>query len=116
MTFASLEKIDTPDPLTVVAQFKTPVPFLLLTLSGIASPIIPKHLYEETDIRANPYNAKPIGTGPYVFKEWERGSHILLERNPDYWIKDLPLLDAVVTRFIVDVSARGRLSRRETSM
>ncbi|KAA3509330.1 ABC transporter substrate-binding protein [Agrobacterium vitis] len=107
VTFASLEKIDTPDPLTVVAHFKTPVPFLLPALTGIASPIIPKRLYEGTDIRANPYNAKPIGTGPYVFKEWERGSHILLERNPDYWIKDLPLLDAVVTRFIVDVSARG---------
>lgn len=28
---------------------------------------------------------KPIGTGPYVLKAWERGSQILLEANPNYW-------------------------------
>ncbi len=30
-------------------------------------------------------NAKPIGTGPYVLKEWVRGDHITFEANPNYW-------------------------------
>lgn len=28
---------------------------------------------------------KPIGTGPYVLKEWVRGDHITFEANPNYW-------------------------------
>jgi ABC-type transport system substrate-binding protein len=28
---------------------------------------------------------KPIGTGPYVLKQWDKGSQIVLEANPNYW-------------------------------
>jgi peptide/nickel transport system substrate-binding protein len=41
-----------------------------------------------------------------MFKEWVRGSHILFERNPNYYKKDMPYLDRVVARFIPDPSAR----------
>ena len=36
-----------------------------------------------------------IGTGPFKFKKYERGSVIEWERNPDYFIKGLPYLDGV---------------------
>src|SRR5581483_9507865 len=38
----------------------------------------------------------PVGTGPFVFKEWVRGSHIEFERNPAYWDKGKPYLDKIV--------------------
>ena len=41
-----------------------------------------------------------------MFKEWVRGSHVMMERNPNYYKKDLPYLDRVVARFI-----RTRISR-----
>jgi peptide/nickel transport system substrate-binding protein len=42
------------------------------------------------------FGSNPVGTGPFVFKEWSRGSRIVVERNPDYWEEGLPYLDSVV--------------------
>ncbi len=39
---------------------------------------------------------RPVGTGPFILKEWQQGHKIVVERNPDYWRKDLPYLDRVV--------------------
>jgi peptide/nickel transport system substrate-binding protein len=74
-------------------------------------PIIPKHLFEGTDIEKNPYNLKPVGTGPFRFKEYVKGSHIIFEKNPDYWQKDkqgnrLPYLDRLVFRIMPDATSR----------
>jgi peptide/nickel transport system substrate-binding protein len=44
----------------------------------------------------------PVGTGPFVFKEWVKGSHISLERNPGYWQEGKPYLDEIVFRDIAD--------------
>ena len=42
---------------------------------------------------------KPVGTGPYKLVEWSRGSHILLEKNADYWGAK-PQIDRARYRFI----------------
>jgi peptide/nickel transport system substrate-binding protein len=42
----------------------------------------------------------PVGTGPFLFKEWVRGSHIAVERNPRYWEPGKPYLDRIVFRDI----------------
>jgi peptide/nickel transport system substrate-binding protein len=105
-TFANLEKIDDTDPLKVVLHFSKPAPALLPALNANSAPIVPKHLYEGTDPRTNPYNAKPVGTGPFVFREWERGSHTLLEKNANYWQPGLPHADAVIIRYVLDPVTR----------
>jgi peptide/nickel transport system substrate-binding protein len=48
----------------------------------------------------------PVGTGPFVFKEWQRDSRLVLERNPSYWQKDMPYLDEIVFRPIPDEDTR----------
>ncbi|EMR73903.1 extracellular solute-binding protein, family 5, partial [Thaumarchaeota archaeon SCGC AB-539-E09] len=71
------------------------------------APILPKHIYEGTDIINNPHNwDNPIGTGPFILDEWVRGSYIKLARNPDYWQKDKPYLDEVIFSIIPDESTR----------
>jgi peptide/nickel transport system substrate-binding protein len=49
---------------------------------------------------------KPIGTGPFVLKEWKMGSHITLERNPNYFKKGKPYLDKIVVKVVPDASSR----------
>jgi peptide/nickel transport system substrate-binding protein len=78
----------------------------LMKFMGNEGFIIPKHLYENTDILKNPYNMKPIGTGPFVLKEWKMGSHITLERNPNYFKKGKPYLDKIVVKVVPDASSR----------
>ncbi len=83
-----------------------PAPYLISAFAGSGSPIIPAHLYEGTDVLANPHNVAPIGTGPFKFGEWVRGSHIVFERNPNYWQPSKPYLDRIVFRFITDPAAQ----------
>lgn len=106
-TFASVSEVLTPDPLTVEIVLSRPAPFLLAALTASETPIVPKHVYGTGDPGVSPNGRAPIGTGPFVFKEWKQGSHILLERNPNYWDPGKPYLDRIVVRFIADASARA---------
>lgn len=106
-TFANVEQANTPDPLTLELVLSKPAPFLMVALGPSESPIVPKHLYEGVDVAAPPGPPLLIGTGPFVLKEWNRGSHVVLERNPNYWDKPKPYLDRVVIRFMPDAAARA---------
>src|SRR5712691_4577231 len=44
----------------------------------------------------------PAGTGPYRFKEWVPGKHIILEKNPTYFKPGLPYLDTIEFRVMKD--------------
>ncbi|MCX5493689.1 ABC transporter substrate-binding protein [Kaistia dalseonensis] len=106
-TFSSVTEVLTPDDHTAVIKLSHPAPYLLGALQASESPIVPKHVYEgTTDFPGNPNGRAPIGTGPFKFKEWVVGSHIILERNPDYWDAPRPYLDRIVVKFIPDASAR----------
>lgn len=105
-TFREVSAIDTPDPQTVVVKLQNPAPYLLMALSGYESPMLPKHLFEGTDIKASKYANAPVGTGPFKFVEWQRGQFMRLDRNPDYWKPGRPYLDRVVARFVADSGTR----------
>jgi peptide/nickel transport system substrate-binding protein len=104
--FAAVDRIEAPDEHTLVVRMNQPFP-AFLPWSLVNQWIYPKHVYEGTDPRQNERNFKnPVGSGPFVFKEWVRGSHILMERNPNYYKKDQPYLDRVVAKFIPNANAR----------
>lgn len=106
-TFANVIEVKTPDPLTAVIELSKPAPYLIKALTAAEAPMTPRHIYEGTDPVGNPNGNAPVGTGPYKFKEWVRGSHILYERNPDYWDPDLPRIDQMVMKFLPDTGARS---------
>ncbi len=105
-TFASVLEVQTPDPLTAVIRLSEPAPALIRALAGAESPMLPAHRYRGFAPSQSPNEITPIGTGPFVFREWVKGSHVTLDRNPSYWGAPGPLVDGLVIRFIEDDTAR----------
>src|SRR2546421_11579150 len=105
-TFRELTDIETPDAHTAVFKLTAPAPYLMMALSGYESPMLPKHLFEGSDIKTSKYANAPVGTGPFKFVEWQRGQFMRFDRNPDYWRKGRPYLDRIVARFIADSATR----------
>ncbi len=91
----TVEKID---QYTVVVKFKQPTPFWADTFVGWAGGIIPKHLFADyigAKSRDAPTNLKPVGTGPYKFKDFKPGDLVTGEINMDYHEPNRPHFDAI---------------------
>lgn len=104
-TFANVERIEALGTYKVRLELNKPAPYLLTALAGCESPIVAKHVYGEAPPATHPNISAPIGTGPFKFVEWVRGSHVILDRNPAYWDAPKPYLDRIVVRFISDAAA-----------
>ena len=104
--FRAVDKVDTSNPHVVVFKLKHPYPAFLAATHPLLLPIIPKHIYGEGEIRQNPANIKPIGSGPFKFVEWKKGQHLILERYPNFFRKGRPYLDRIIIEFISDPAAR----------
>jgi len=102
---AAPPSIETPDPQQVIFRFKFPYAPLLRRLDVTEAPILPRHLYQGTNPLTNPYNQRPVGTGPFRFAEWRRGSQVILVKNPNYFKPGLPRLERLVFRFLPDPTA-----------
>ncbi len=104
----AIDHIDTPDPLTVKVHLKqTFGPFLFSLVCEQNSGIMPKHVFEGSDLLKNPaLTEKPIGSGPFKFAEWQRGDHITVTRNDTHWKSGQPYLDKIIIKDIPDGSAR----------
>lgn len=105
--FANVIAADTPDEHTVVFRLSKPSKYMMGNLNGYVSPVMPKHIYDGKDVRTNPANSAPIGTGPFKYKEWVKGQYLRTERNEHYWKENRPYLDGVTFRFIPDAGARA---------
>ena len=102
-----LDRVEKIDDHTVVMRLKAPFPAFMLMFEPGFAPMMPKHIYAGTDYATNPANQKPVGTGPFKFKEWKRGEFVKLERNPDYWKPGKPYLDELIFNVIPDAASRA---------
>jgi peptide/nickel transport system substrate-binding protein len=102
--FEPIDSVETPDPLTAVIKLKRPSGLFIYHLAwGDAVMIDPK------TVASN--KTEPVGTGPFKFKDWQRGSQIEMVRNDDYWDKGVPKLSEVTFRFIADPQAQAAALR-----
>jgi len=90
------------DNVTVKAILPKPfAPFL--SRSGMS--VIPKHILSGKDINTADFNRKPVGTGPFKFKEWVTGDHVTVERNAGYYLGK-PKLAEIIYKVIPDENSR----------
>lgn len=91
------------DPLTVKMTWEEPY----AAYNGLFEAILPKHVMEGQDPKTGAFNRNPVGTGPFVFAEWQSGEYIRVTRNPNYWRgAQYPAIDEVVFTFIPDANTR----------
>lgn len=105
ISLANVERIDTPDPSTAVIVLSKPAPYLIKAFSSAELPIVPQHRYGDSDPLTHANAAAPVGTGPFMFEKWLRGSYVSLRRNPDYWRTGTPHLERVIFKVASDPAA-----------
>ncbi len=82
--FDQIRGIRTPDTWTIEFDLARYNPQAVSELKFISP--LPQHLLKGLhDLNHAPYNALPIGNGPYSVVEWKRGDVIRLQANPRYW-------------------------------
>ena len=96
--YENVASIEAPDAETVIFHLKRPQPSLILMLASGYSPVYPAHV-PPAELRT-----KCVGTGPFRLKEYRPGEYIDLVRNPDYFVKGRPYLDAI--RYLI-IKERG---------
>lgn len=103
---AAVDKVETPDPYTVIIRLSHPHPALLLAMSPALMPIMPKHIYGDGQaLLSHPANLKPIGSGPFKLTDYKQGDHYTLEKFDRFFIQGRPLLDKIVVRTVTDQNA-----------
>ncbi|WP_421359896.1 ABC transporter substrate-binding protein [Agrobacterium rosae] len=107
ITYQNVTAVEKPDPLTAIIVLSKPAPFLIAAQSSSESPIVPKHIFETLKTGDGQTLKTAIGTGPFRLTQWSPGSHLIFERNPDYWDAGKPYLDRIVLRIITDPAARA---------
>ena len=98
--FLKVKKAEVLDDYTFRVTYAEP---FAPSLISWGSSIMPRHLLAGKDITKSPLSRHPIGTGPYMFKEWIAGQKIVLVSNPDYF-EGRPYIDGFITRIIPDAA------------
>jgi peptide/nickel transport system substrate-binding protein len=99
----TIDKIEAPDPTTVVIHTKKPDPLLPARLGFYSGQIVPKKYLES--VGAEAFNQKPVGTGPVRFVSWTKDDRVVLDANADYW-GGKPDFDRLVVRALPEMAPR----------
>jgi ABC-type transport system substrate-binding protein len=106
--YVAVDRVETPDDLTVRFVTKYPFPDLLRNL---AQPNFlaydPAHTKKYS---VKDYARNPIGTGPFMLKEWVSGDRVVFVRNPNYW-GPAPRVDSITYKPVPEGAARAAMLR-----
>ena len=109
LKMSKLKSIECLDNYTVVFRYSEPFPAFLGFLAWYGTFVLPEHIFNKSEYKdwmdpKIPALHHPIGTGPFKFVEYVKGSHIVLEANPDYF-KGRPCIDKIIYKIVPDATA-----------
>lgn len=90
-----VQKVTVVDPQTIVLSLEKPYSPLLYALTDRAGMMVSP---AEAQKAGQNFNLHPVGTGPFTFVEKIPQDRVVLQRNPDYWVKGQPGVDRVIFR------------------
>ncbi|WP_055747689.1 ABC transporter substrate-binding protein [Brevibacillus choshinensis] len=103
--YTTITSVDITGENQVTIKTNEPYAPMLSNLALFAAAIVPEKVVKE---KGNDYLANnPIGSGPFVFEQWQRGQKMSFKKNPDYWQKGKPYLDGV--EFVQEAEDTTRL-------
>jgi peptide/nickel transport system substrate-binding protein len=106
--YTAVKSVEAPDAGTVVFHLKFPSASLLDNLGSPWNVIYPKKYLDKDP---NYFKTNVVGSGPFKFKHYTRGSTFEGERNPDYFVKDRPYLDGYKFFISPETSVRAAAVR-----
>ena len=109
---SAIDKVTAPDASTVVIKTKYPWAPLLADLACPSNGIIPNK-YAGRDKKT--FYTSPVGTGPFAWDNWKKGSKVTLKKNTHYWRPGLPYLDSVVWQAVPDDNTRNVMIQGNTA-
>jgi peptide/nickel transport system substrate-binding protein len=102
---AALKGMEVVDQRTVRAHLHRPHAPFLADVALFATSIYPSKLFEQLGAKLWQH---PIGTGPFTFASWARGSEVVLTRNPRFWRNSgQPYVDTVHNRVVPEANTRA---------
>lgn len=96
--FSRVKSLKIIDRYTFEAEYEE---FFARAVASWMSPILPRHILADQNIRDTPFSRNPVGAGPYRLKSWDPGSRIVLEASQTYFA-GRPHISEVVYRIIPD--------------
>lgn len=106
--YKDIKDIDCSNPLVALIHMKRLYAPYLQQLWGVNgnAVILPEHLLakyndDKGSFNNAPYQSMPIGSGPFKVIQWQRGSEVRMEANPNFYL-GAPKLKEVVFRIMPD--------------
>lgn len=91
-----LEKVEILGDFQLAFHLKHPQFAFLYTVAQTG--IVPQHAYDEN------YSNQPMGSGAFVFRQWDKGQQVILTANEDYY-GEVPTMEQVTLLFMSNTSA-----------
>jgi peptide/nickel transport system substrate-binding protein len=110
--FDQIADVSAVDEYATTIKLKRPFgSFYELFFSSQNTPLLPKHLLGSLpDINTAPYNALPVGSGPFKYVSWRRNESVEMVANERYY-RGRPKLDRIIYKIVPDWNTVETLMR-----